>query len=76
MNGYGRLVIVDHGAGLATWYGHASTIVTRAGRRVRRGQLIARVGRTGHATGSNLHFEVRQDNRPLDPLAFLRKDAR
>lgn len=76
MNGYGRLVIVDHGAGMATWYGHASTIVTRVGRRVRRGQLIARVGRTGHATGSNLHFEVRQDNRPLDPLAFLRKDAR
>lgn len=76
MNGYGRLVIVDHGAGMATWYGHASTIVTRVGRRVRRGQLIARVGRTGDATGSNLHFEVRQDNRPLDPLAFLRKDAR
>jgi len=76
MSGYGRLVIVDHGAGLATWYGHASTIVTRGGRRVRRGQLIARVGRTGQATGPNLHFEVRQDNRPLDPLAFLRKDAR
>lgn len=76
MGGYGRLIILDHGAGLATWYGHASTLVTRVGQRVQRGQLIARVGRTGHVTGPNLHFEVRRSNMPLDPLPFLRKGAR
>ena len=74
--GYGRLVVLDHGAGLATWYGHASTFITRVGQRVQRGQLIARVGRTGHVTGPNLHFEVRRNNLPLDPLLFLREGAR
>jgi murein DD-endopeptidase MepM/ murein hydrolase activator NlpD len=71
--GYGRLVILDHGGGLSTWYGHASTIVSGVGKRVRRGELIARVGTTGQVTGPNLHFEVRQNGRPLDPLMFLRR---
>jgi murein DD-endopeptidase MepM/ murein hydrolase activator NlpD len=72
LGGYGVLVILDHGAGLTTWYGHASKVLVEVGQRVQDGQLIARVGTTGHVTGPNLHFEVRRNNRPLDPLQFLR----
>ena len=72
LGGYGALVILDHGAGLTTWYGHASKVLVEVGQRVQDGQLIARVGTTGHVTGPNLHFEVRRNNRPLDPLQFLR----
>ena len=72
LGGYGALVILDHGAGLTTWYGHASRLLVEVGQRVQRGQLIARVGTTGNVTGPNLHFEVRRNNRPLDPLQFLR----
>lgn len=69
--GYGLLVILDHGGGLTTWYGHASRILVRAGEEVRRGQTIAAVGTTGQVTGPNVHFEVRRGNAPLDPLKFL-----
>ncbi|HEY6103912.1 MAG TPA: M23 family metallopeptidase, partial [bacterium] len=69
--GYGQLVVLDHGDGLTTWYGHASTVIAVVGQRVQRGELIARVGTTGHVTGPNLHFEVRRNNTPLDPLPFL-----
>lgn len=69
--GYGKLVILDHGGGLTTWYGHASELLARVGRRVRQGELIARVGATGNVTGPNLHFEVRRGDTPLDPLPFL-----
>ncbi|HLA25367.1 MAG TPA: peptidoglycan DD-metalloendopeptidase family protein [bacterium] len=70
--GYGLLVILDNGGGLTTWYGHASRILVRVGDRVRKGQLVARVGTTGNVTGPNVHFEVRKSNVPLDPLKFLR----
>ena len=76
MGGYGRLIILDHGAGLATWYGHASTLIATEGQRVPRGQLVARVGTSGRVTGPNLHFEVRRNGTPLDPLLFLRKGVR
>jgi len=72
LGGYGALVILDHGAGLTTWYGHASRLLVEVGQRVQGGQVIARVGTTGNVTGPNLHFEVRRNNRPLDPLQFLR----
>jgi murein DD-endopeptidase MepM/ murein hydrolase activator NlpD len=71
MSGYGRLVILDHGGGLTTYYGHASQILVKVGNRVKQGQLIARVGATGEVTGPNLHFEVRKNKVPLDPLTFL-----
>jgi len=71
MSGYGRLVILDHGSGLTTYYGHASQILVKVGTRVKQGQLIARVGATGEVTGPNLHFEVRKNKVPLDPLTFL-----
>ncbi len=68
---YGLLVILDHGDGLATWYGHASRILVTVGQRVRQGDAIAAVGTTGNVTGPNVHFEVRRNDVPLDPLRFL-----
>jgi len=71
--GYGLLVILDHGDGLTTWYGHASRLLVAAGDSVRQDQTIALVGATGVVTGPNVHFEVRRNNVPLDPLAFLQR---
>jgi len=70
--GYGNLVKIDHGGGVETRYAHASLLLVRAGQRVERGQLIARVGSTGLSTGPHLHFEVRVGGQPVDPLAFFR----
>ncbi|MDR7521596.1 MAG: M23 family metallopeptidase [Armatimonadota bacterium] len=69
--GYGRVVIVSHGGGLVTVYGHASSLLVKAGESVRKGQVIARVGCTGSCTGSHLHFEVRHNGRPINPLPYL-----
>lgn len=69
--GYGNMVEIDHGEGLMTRYAHAKTILVKEGEVVTRGQLIARVGSTGLSTGPHLHFEVRKDDKPLDPRTFL-----
>lgn len=69
--GYGRVVYVNHGDGVVTVYGHASSLHVRTGQRVEKGQLIARVGRSGYATGPHLHFEVRVNGRAVNPLAYL-----
>ncbi len=69
--GYGWLVIVDHGEGLTTWYGHASKILVRVGQQVSKGEVIALVGTSGEVTGPNLHLEVRRRNVPLDPWPYL-----
>jgi len=69
--GYGLAVEVDHGGGLTTLYGHASELLVQPGERVERGQAIARVGETGHATGPHLHFEVRTQGTPVDPRRAL-----
>jgi len=69
--GYGRVVIIDHGPTVRTLYAHASALLVRVGEPVRPGQLIARVGCTGRCTGPNLHFEVRINGRPLNPLQYL-----
>ncbi|MDQ7857980.1 MAG: peptidoglycan DD-metalloendopeptidase family protein [Armatimonadota bacterium] len=66
--GYGKLVVLDHGEGTSTLYGHLSAILVAAGARVARDQVVGRVGSTGYATGPHLHFEVRHDGRPVDPL--------
>ena len=69
--GYGNAVIVDHGNGLTTLYGHASELYVVEGQAVRQGQMIATVGSTGLSTGPHLHFEVRRNGEPTDPIAFL-----
>lgn len=73
--GYGLMVEIDHGGGLATRYGHVSRILLRPGMPVAAGQVIALMGSTGRATGSHLHFEVRLHGRPVDPLPYLRATA-
>lgn len=70
-SGYGNMVEIDHGEGLMTRYAHAKVILVKEGELVTRGQLIARVGSTGLSTGPHLHFEVRQDDKPLDPRVYL-----
>jgi murein DD-endopeptidase MepM/ murein hydrolase activator NlpD len=69
--GYGNMVDIDHGKGIATRYGHMSRIVARAGEHVKRGELIGYVGSTGRSTGSHLHYEVRIDGHAVNPIPFL-----
>ncbi len=71
---YGLLVVLNHGGGFTTWYGHASRLLVTAGQSVQGGQLIAEAGSTGRVTGPNVHFEVRRDDQPLDPLIFLDRE--
>lgn len=70
-NGYGRLVVVDHGDGFQTLYAHNARELVEPGFRVRAGDPIALVGRTGNATTDHLHFEIRKNHAPVDPLPYL-----
>ncbi len=69
--GYGNLVELEHGKGIETRYGHLSAILVHPGQRVRRGDLIARMGSTGRSTGCHLHYEVRIDGHAINPIPFL-----
>lgn len=68
---YGNRIVIDHGAGLRSLYAHHSHNLVAAGQRVRRGQVIATVGRTGNATGDHLHFELRWRDGTVDPWVVL-----
>jgi murein DD-endopeptidase MepM/ murein hydrolase activator NlpD len=71
LGGYGNLVVVDHGYGLATAYAHASSILVGVGQQVSQGETIALVGSTGNSSGPHLHFEVRVNGVAVDPLGYL-----
>lgn len=69
--GYGRLIILDHGEGLSSWYAHLDEILVKTNQQVKRGQLIGKVGKSGKVTGPHLHFEVRLNGRPKNPFLYL-----
>jgi len=69
--GYGNAVVISHGGSLTTLYAHASELYVSQGQTVQQGQAIAAVGSTGFSTGPHLHFEVRQNGEPVNPLGFL-----
>jgi murein DD-endopeptidase MepM/ murein hydrolase activator NlpD len=73
--GYGKLVVIDHGNGIETYYAHLSQFEILPGQEVRRGQVIALSGGTGHATGPHLHYEVRIGGVPVNPYKYLAKSS-
>ncbi|TSC71673.1 MAG: hypothetical protein G01um101438_978 [Parcubacteria group bacterium Gr01-1014_38] len=71
LGGYGRLVILDHGQGLRTYYAHLGETYVKDGQKIGRGELLGRVGSTGRSTGPHLHFEVRHGDTPVNPLRYF-----
>ena len=69
--GYGNFVLVDHGNGIKTLYAHCLNVNVQAGQRLRQGQVVATVGRTGRASTDHLHFEVRINDKPVNPMPYL-----
>jgi murein DD-endopeptidase MepM/ murein hydrolase activator NlpD len=70
--GYGRVVIVDHGFGLTTWYAHLSAYAAVAGTRVKRGEVVGYTGISGRSTGPHVHYEVRMNNAPVNPWRYMK----
>lgn len=70
-DGYGELVIIDHGGGWTTYYGHLAERFVDCGDQVSKGQYIANMGMSGNATGVHLHFEIRQNDRPQNPYGYV-----
>lgn len=71
--GYGKMVVIDHGFGIVTKYGHTSEYFVKEGDRIKRGTKIALVGSTGHSTGPHLHYEIYSDGVPVDPMKYILK---
>ena len=76
IGGLGKAVYLSHGYGITTRYGHLSSIEVTPGQRVRRGDIVGHVGSTGRSTGYHLHYEVRVDGRPVNPLAYILDSTR
>ena len=74
IHGYGNRIIIDHGYGYKTIYAHLDKILVKNGQKVKRGDVIGLLGNTGRSTGAHLHYEVRKDNRPIDPINFYFND--
>jgi murein DD-endopeptidase MepM/ murein hydrolase activator NlpD len=70
---FGNMIVIDHGNGLTTLYGHNSKLLVKTGDMVREGQLIARLGSTGRSSAPHLHFEVQVEGNAVDPLRYLQK---
>ena len=73
--GYGKTVIVDHGYGIQTLYGHNSKLLVSVGQRVMKGQIISNIGATGFATGPHCHYEIRKNNYAVSPMRYLNLDV-
>lgn len=71
MGGYGNAIVVDHGGGIATTYNHLSAVGVVSGQEVARGEMLGSIGCTGYCTGPHLHFEVRVNGAPVDPMPYL-----
>jgi len=71
LGGYGKTVVLDHGGGISTMYAHTSVILVEVGQKVRKGQVIAKVGSTGVSTGPHLHFEVKINGNHTDPWKYF-----
>ena len=71
MSGYGYAVVIDHQNGFKTLYGHASKLLVEKGEKVKKGQVIAKVGSTGRSTGPHLHFELQVNNKAVDPTKYM-----
>jgi len=69
--GYGKCVMIDHGDGVVSLYGHLSSFSVSLGQTVTQGQAIGAMGSSGFSTGSHLHFEIRENGKLVDPLVFL-----
>jgi murein DD-endopeptidase MepM/ murein hydrolase activator NlpD len=72
MRGYGNVIILSHDEGYSTVYAHNSVNLVKKGQYIKKGSVIAKVGRTGNATGPHLHFEVRLSGKPINPLLYLK----
>jgi len=71
-NGYGKAVVIDHGKGTSTVYGHMSRIYAQAGQKVGKSQILGLIGSTGFSTGPHLHFEIRKYGKTVNPLGYLK----
>lgn len=73
--GYGRLVVIDHGFGITTWYAHLSSFSAVVGARVKRGEVVGYTGISGRSTGPHVHYEVRVNNAPVNPWRYMKSSA-
>jgi len=72
--GYGRLVVIDHGFGITTWYAHLSAFSAIPGARIKRGEVVGYTGISGRSTGPHVHYEVRMNNAPVNPWRYMKSN--